>query len=105
MFTETWLSMDASINQSDRLRGMAEYMNASGSLTQWLWLGLILICFGLVVVGLRWVSKRQQKKMQAKKAQAKRDKENERAKASKGRPRRGYIPAGRRPSSPQSRRR
>lgn len=69
----------ASVNQSERLKGMADHLNAAGSTFQWVLLGLILVGVALVVLLLRWVYQTQQKREKTRKAQAKRNRDAARA--------------------------
>lgn len=83
MLVVAWPGVGASVNQSDRLTGMAEYINASADAIPWLSLLIILLGLVLVIVLLRWANQRQHAKAKAKLARAKDDKAKAQSRQSK----------------------
>ncbi len=50
-----WPAWSSGVNQSDRVQGMAQFMNESGENIQWLWLGGILIGALAFLLFVRWI--------------------------------------------------
>ena len=59
----SWLLPLTSI-QSDRIQGMARYMNTDGASANWVALGLIFIGMVAVIIGLKWVANHNARKQE-----------------------------------------
>lgn len=55
MLTTAWPAWSSGVNQSDRVQGMAQFMNDSADNIQWLWLGGIAIGVLAFLLFIRWI--------------------------------------------------
>lgn len=60
----SWLLPMTSI-QTDRIQGMARYMNRDGASTEWMTLGLIFIGMVALIIGLKLVASHKARKHEA----------------------------------------
>lgn len=100
LFTPQW---SVSVNQTDRLSGIADYLGSDGMSGKLLWLAGILAAMLVLIMVLRWTAEREKKRKQSQREQrrAKANAEQERSAAtrqpSRGMPRRvGSNPSRRR---------
>ncbi len=82
----TWILPQNSI-QSDRIQGMARYMNGDGAAYEWFSLGAIFVGMFAVIMGLKFAANRNSRKQEE--ALRKRMAKNRSAKSSK--PVRGHA--------------
>jgi hypothetical protein len=56
IFSQIAVSVQAgNVNQSDRVQGMAQFMNESAENIQWVWLGGIAIAIPVFLLFIRWI--------------------------------------------------
>ena len=65
------IKLGASVNQSDRLTGISDYLGEEGMAEKLLWVAGILVAMLLMIYLLRAYNRLQQKKAQAKRAKKK----------------------------------
>lgn len=96
-----WLPrLEASVNQSDRLTGIADYLGSEGMVEKLLWIAGILVGMLILIMLLRWSAERKKKQERARREQRRAKAQSKQQNASRRRP-----PGFGRPGSPPSRRR
>lgn len=94
------------VNQSDRVQGMAQFMNESGENIQWLWLGGIVIGALVFLLFVRWIHYAMIRRHKPKtKVPVNKDYTAEPSSKKKAAPTRPVKPAPQRPKQPAGRKR
>jgi len=91
----------ASVNQTDRLEGIADYLGSEGIVDKLVWIAIILVGMLVLIQVLRWTIERKKKRERARREQRRAKAWQEQQKGS----RRPASGAGRRPASQPPRRR
>ena len=94
-------ALSASVNQSDRLDGIADYLGSEGIVDKLVWIAIILIGMLVLIQILRWTTERKKKRDRARREQRRAKAQEEKRQG----PRRPPPGAGRRPGSQPPRRR
>ncbi|GGX64296.1 hypothetical protein [Saccharospirillum salsuginis] len=93
--------ISASVNQSDRLDGIADYLGSEGMVDKLVWIAIILIGMLVLIQILRWTAARKKKRDRARREQRRAKAQEEKQRGS----RRPPPGVGRRPGSQPPRRR